>query len=212
MFLDEIGELSLGSQAKLLRCIQEKRVIPLGMHTAVAADVRVVAATHRNLWSMVGRGQFREDLFYRLHVITIHVPPLRERGDELVTLAERFLRKMRARDDSVAQTFGSDALAALRAHTWPGNVRELANAVEYAVAMSDSPTIHVSDLPETVRRGAGAAAQGNAAGTLAEIERSAVADALRTTGWHKSRAANRLGIKRQTLYRLIKRYRLSASI
>jgi DNA-binding NtrC family response regulator len=211
LFLDEIGELPLASQAKLLHCIQEKRVVPLGMHTAVTADVRLIVATHRDLWSMVRQRRFREDLYYRLNVVTIQLPPLRQRSDEILPLANMFLKKMAAREREPIKSLAADAVASLRVHTWPGNIRELANAIEHAFVMSDGPTIYVRDLPETVRHNAESTMGCGSASTLAEIERSAVANALDAARGHKTRAANLLGITRQSLYRLIARYGLSAS-
>jgi len=212
LFLDEIGELPLGSQAKLLRCIEEKRVVPVGMHTGVAVDIRLIAATHRDLRSMVRQGRFREDLFYRLHVLTIHLPPLRERGEEAVRLAHMLLAKLARDEHEPAKSLAADAVAALQAHSWPGNIRELANAMEQAFVMTDGPTIHAEDLPEAVRQIAGSAKQHRKKSTLADIERSAVIDALHLTQWQKTSAANLLGIRRQSLYRLIKRHGLAAPV
>jgi transcriptional regulator with PAS, ATPase and Fis domain len=211
LVLDEIGELPLESQAKLLYCIQEKRVVPLGMHTGVAADVRVIAATNRDLPTMVRQGRFREDLYYRLNVVTIHLPPLRERSDEIVPLAQSFLSNLAATEDESRKSLTADAVAVLRAHAWPGNIRELANAIEHAFIMSDGLAIQADDLPETVRHDPGSSRQCGNTSTLAEIERAAVANALISTEGQKTRAAKMLGVTRQSLYRLIARYELLAS-
>jgi transcriptional regulator with PAS, ATPase and Fis domain len=211
LFFDEIGELPLASQAKLLCCIQERRVVPVGMHTSVAVNVRLIAATHRDLWTMVQQGQFREDLYYRLNVVTIHLPPLRERDDDVVRLARTFLAKLAAKVGEPVKSLASDAVSELRAHAWPGNIRELANVIEHAFVMSDGPTIHAADLPKTVRHKERSNRRCSSTTTLAEIERAAIANALCATQGQKTRAADMLGITRQSLYRLIARYGLSAT-
>jgi DNA-binding NtrC family response regulator len=212
LFLDEVGELPLALQDKLLRSIEERRVVPLGMHTGVSVNVRLIAATHRDLRSMVAQGRFREDLFYRLHVLTIHLPPLRERGTETIRLAQAMLAKLGRDEHEPAKSLAADAVAALKTHSWPGNIRELANAIEHAFAMTDGPIIHASDLPETVTAAAAPAGAPRTDCTLADAERSAVIDALRLTSWQKTNAARLLGIRRQSLYRLIKRHGLATPV
>jgi sigma-54 dependent transcriptional regulator, acetoin dehydrogenase operon transcriptional activator AcoR len=161
---------------------------------------------------MVRQGRFREDLFYRLHVVTIHLAPLRERGEEVVRLANMLLAKLELDEDESSKSLSTDAVAALRAHSWPGNIRELANAIEHAFVMTDGPIIHATDLPDAVRQTKGSAKQHRNVSTLDDVERSAVIEALHTAKWQKSSAANLLGIRRQSLYRLIKRHGLEAPV
>ncbi len=152
LFLDEIGETSLGMQVKLLRVLQERTVRPLGGAQDISVDVRLIASTNRDLKKMVAAGQFREDFYYRVSVIPIHVPPLRERPSDIEPLARHFLKKFALQMGKAATDFSSEACAALARWTWPGNVRELENAVEHAVAVSDGREgiIKLSDFPESV--------------------------------------------------------------
>ena len=205
LVLDELGEIPQEMQVKLLRVLQTGEVQRIGETRTRRVDVRVIAATHRDLEVEVAQGRFREDLFYRLNVIPLLVPPLRRRGDDVLLLAQRFLERERTeRGRTQVEGFSAEALAALRAHAWPGNVRELENAVERAAALAEGPLIGLDDLPEAVRGGGAAAEPALAlpeAVTLAEAERILVRHALDATGGNKKEAARRLGIGLATLYR-----------
>ena len=146
VFLDEIGELPLDLQAKLLRALQEKEVRPVGGDAAGADSARVLAATNRDLAAMVEQGRFRKDLYFRLNVVNLRIPPLRDRQEDIPVLAQHFLERMQ-RETGVAYTLSDDALRTMMAYDWPGNVRELENAIERACALSSGPVLHMGDLP-----------------------------------------------------------------
>ena len=218
VFLDEIGELPLGVQGKLLRAIEEKVVDRIGGRAPVAVDVRVVAATNKDLKSAVEGGEFRGDLFFRLAVFPIEVPPLRDRGDDIVLLAEHFAseigRELRGRE----ARFSTEALAALKQHRWPGNVRELENAIERACIISDSLILQPSDLglgPSDVPESE-SLDQLDLSGTLSEaghrvlrlVERRKIRGALEANLGNKSKTAEDLGISYKTLLNKIKEYAL----
>jgi two-component system response regulator AtoC len=205
IFLDEVSELPVTLQPKLLRALQERTVRPVGADREVAIDVRLIAATNTDLASAVEERRFREDLFYRLNVIEIRMPPLRERGEDVWLLAvhfvDHFARKMRRSTSTIT----ASCAAVLSAYEWPGNVRELANVIERAVALTTSSSITVEDLPGHVR--ARRAARGKAAGEgtdlapLEEIERRHIRRVLEMTRGNKTLAAQILGVNRRTLYR-----------
>ena len=205
LFLDEIGEISASVQVKLLRLLQEKEYQRLGGTEALSADVRFVAATHRDLDEMVEEGTFREDLFYRLDVIPIWVPPLRERAADVPPLATRFCRELSERMGR-ARTLSDDALAALTALDWPGNVRELSNFVERLVVFTDDARIEAEDVERELsrqprRRGAPKKSSGETLGDRREeAEREAIREALEKAGGNRTQAARLLGISRRTLY------------
>ncbi|MCU0224579.1 MAG: sigma-54 dependent transcriptional regulator [Acidobacteria bacterium] len=205
IFLDELGEIPQEMQVKLLRVLQTGEVQRIGETKTRRVDVRVIAATHRDLEVEVAQGRFREDLFYRLNVIPLPIPPLRLRGDDVLLLAQRFLERERTeRGRTQVEGFSPEALAALRAHAWPGNVRELENAVERAAALAEGPLIGLDDLPEAVRGGGAAAGPELAlpeSVTLAEAERILIRHAMDAAGGNKKEAARRLGIGLATLYR-----------
>jgi transcriptional regulator with PAS, ATPase and Fis domain len=209
LFLDEIGELAPASQAKLLRVIQERSVIPVGDTRPRPVDVRILAATHRDLRAMVGDGSFREDLYFRINVVTIHVPPLRERPTDVLPLAQRFLRLQSELYNEPLKRLTPEAVDAMLRYTWPGNVRELANAIEHAYVLSSCEAIRLSDLPERIRatltddRVAFASEL-----CLADLERRAIAEALRRTRYNKSAAAKLLGIHIQKLSRRIEKLKV----
>ncbi len=152
LFLDEIGDLGLGLQPKLLRVLQERSFERLGGNTTVNVNIRLISATHQNLQEMVQQGKFREDLFYRLNVVHMHIPPLRERRDDIVLLAQLFLVAAAQRFNKKVKRFSHQALLALEEYSWPGNVRELENAVQRAVVLSEGQTVDVSHLPLDIRR------------------------------------------------------------
>ena len=211
LFLDEIAELSPSLQAKLLRAIQEGEIRPLGASRAERVDVRVIAATNKDLESRLKTGAFREDLYYRLNVVHIHLPPLRERADDLLALSDHFLSAAAARSGKEVRGLHESAKKALLAHPWPGNVRELENTIERAVALCEGGIIRLEDLPSAVReRRPGepdtlqtALARGL---TLAELEREYIQRVLTAEGGNKTRAAQRLGLDRKTLYRKLEEY------
>jgi two-component system response regulator HydG len=208
-FLDEIGETTPATQVKLLRVLQQREVIPVGASEAVPVDARLVAATNRDLEDEVKRGRFRGDLFYRLNVIAVHLPPLRERPGDVALLAEAFLRKAAARRGEEPKALAPAALDAMAAYAWPGNVRELENAVERAVLLSPGPAVAAEALPErvTARKAEPLVSErAPASPTLEAIERAYIAWVLRNEGGNKSRAAEVLGIDPSTLYRKLARY------
>ena len=209
VFLDEIGELPLDLQAKLLRAIQEREVRPLGSTRRVPIDARLIAATNRDLQAAVANGSFRKDLFFRLNVINIKLPPLRERMMDLPLLVEHFLEKYNP-PGRPGKNFDEAALARLLRYAWPGNVRELENCVERAVALSSGPGMQVCDLPSSLREWGGmapaAAAHSPAIRPLAETERDAIMNALSLLKGDKLLAARLLGIGKTTLYRKLKQY------
>jgi len=212
LFLDEIGEIPLTVQAKLLRALQEKEVRPVGSATALSVDLRVVTATHRDLERMVAEGTFRTDLFYRLNVVRIEIPPLRERREDVPLLVHHFIAKY-ARPGLPVEGIEDDALEMLSAHDWPGNVRELENVVESAMALAPGPRLRVADLPRERRAAAGDLAQPAARLplSLADYERAALQRALAETGGDATAAARLLGIGRSTLYRKLARHRLGSA-
>lgn len=201
LFLDEVGDLSPALQAKLLRALAEREIRPLGAQRPERIDVRVLSATHRNLEQRLKEGTFREDLFYRINVVQIHLPPLRDRPEDILPLAEHFLRKAAGtRNLSLSQA----AAKVLMAHSWPGNVRELENVIERVVALAEGPVIQPEDLPPSVRERrpvdmlTSALQRGL---TLADLEREYIARVMQAEGGNKTRAAQRLGLDRKTLYR-----------
>ncbi len=210
-FLDEIGETTAATQVKLLRVLQQREVIPVGGTESVPIDTRVIAATNRDLEAEIRRGSFRNDLYYRLNVISIDLPPLRERREDIALLAESFLKRAVEQRGHPPRALTSDALAALQAYDWPGNVRELENALERAVILARGDTIDVSALPDalTARRSeplVGAKELPNP--TLEVIERAYIAWVLQSSGGQKTRAAEVLGIDPSTLHRKLGRYGL----
>lgn len=211
LFLDEVDALSLAAQAKLLRVLQERRLRRVGGRDNITIDVRVVAATNRDLHAAVEQGTFRPDLFFRLRVVPVQVPELRERIEDVELLAEHFLRRHAQAGHVPARGFTDEATRALLSYPWPGNVRELENAVEYALAIGRHTQLGVEDLPPEVGRG-----QANAGGlidhcltagaSLAEVERRYILLMFERHGRRRSRTASALCIDRRTLYRKLKEY------
>ncbi|GAB1409134.1 sigma-54 dependent transcriptional regulator [Desulfovibrionales bacterium] len=208
IFLDEIGDASLNLQGKLLRVMQSKEFCMVGSSRTRTVDTRIIAATHKDLRQLVDQGLFREDLFYRIHVLEIAIPPLHSRGDDVVALATHFLRKFATEMNRPIPTFSDEALVALTHYAWPGNVRELENLVQRLVVISDDPVIEVRDLPEVMRFSIGRDRFGEK--TLAEVEAEHIRYVLARTGDNKSRAAEILGIDRKTLREKIKRLGLAS--
>ncbi len=211
IFLDEIGEMPPAMQVKLLRALQEREVRRVGENKSRKVDARVVAATNRDLAAEVHAARFRQDLYYRLRVVEIRVPPLRERRDDILPLARTFLVDAGARLGRKISGFTPAAAQQLVRHDWPGNVRELENAVERAVVLARSHRIDVEDLPEEVGLALPAVAAAGSVRTLQEIEREYIAAVLRANHGNRTRTAEQLGIGAATLYRKIKTYRLPAA-
>jgi transcriptional regulator with PAS, ATPase and Fis domain len=201
IFLDEIGDMAPALQGKLLRVLQEKEVQPLGGMTPVPIDVRIVTATHRDLMSLVESDRFREDLMYRINVIEVHVPPLRERPDDLLPLVHHFLDKHGRLLGKCGSTVSKDAMAALRRHRWPGNVRELENVIERALVLGDSDVVDLGDLPKRLRDQPARDTSAAKGRRLADVEREHIIRTLREAAGNKAAAARVLGLDRKTLYR-----------
>ncbi|HUS19346.1 MAG TPA: sigma-54 dependent transcriptional regulator [Terriglobales bacterium] len=220
IFLDEVGELPLNAQAKLLRVLEEKVVERLGGTAPIKTDVRIVAATNKDLEAAMRAQEFREDLFYRLNVFPIRIPALRERGDDVIALAQHFLQRFRQERNKARLSLGADALSALRAHSWPGNVRELQNVIERACILNDGE-LRAADLGLAANvRATGAGSSGLPAtsldGSLAEVaaravesvEKAKIDATLRECKWNKAETAARLGIAYKTLLSKIHNYGL----
>ena len=207
LFLDEIGEMPLHLQVKLLRVIQERRLQRLGGTTTIPIDARMVAATNRDLESRVKEGQFREDLYYRLNVIQLALPPLRERPEDIALLAGHFIQRYRERTGSGVSGITAEAVERLQSYRFPGNVRELENLIERAMILADGSELQPRDFPigepvsRTPRRG-----------TLRDMEREAIVEALHRHEGHRQNAADELGITRRTLLNKIKEYDLDTSL
>ncbi len=206
-FLDEVGEISLSMQAKLLRVLQEREVKRVGGTESVQVDVRVIAATNKDLGQQVADGKFREDLFYRLSVVTLLLPPLRERREDIQLLAVHFLPKYAAANGKPISHISPEAMGLLMGYDWPGNVRELEHAIEHAVTLTSNPVLLPQDLPPKFNSLArqGSVASGSPL-TLQEVVIRHVQSVLKDAKWNKKLAAQLLGIHRRSLYRLMKRY------
>jgi DNA-binding NtrC family response regulator len=207
LFLDEIGDMPIDMQAKLLRALQEKEVRPVGSTERVPLAARIIAATNRDLDTAVRQGTFRQDLFFRLNVVQIKLPPLRERKSDIPVLVNSFLEKFND-ENGKTRTISEDAMTRLMAYDWPGNVRELENAMERAIALGSGPILHAGDLPTSLQYGTGERApQNDELLPLEEMEKRAIMRALKEAGGDKLAAARILGIGKTTLYRKLKQYR-----
>ncbi|HLG06509.1 MAG TPA: sigma 54-interacting transcriptional regulator, partial [Gemmatimonadales bacterium] len=208
-FLDEVGEMPPSLQIKLLRVLQEREVIPVGATETIPVDVRIIAATNRDVEEEVRRGNFRSDLFYRLNVIALELPSLRDRRDDLVLLIDYYLQELAQERDHPPKALSSEALDAVMVYDWPGNVRELQNALEHAVVLSKGPLIEPTSLPERItrrRREPLVAERSSPNPSLDVIERAYIMWVLQAEGGNKTRAAEILGIDPSTLYRKLSRY------
>jgi DNA-binding NtrC family response regulator len=230
VFLDEIGELPLDLQAKLLRALQEKEVRPVGSTTSKPISARVLAATNRDLAGMVEQGRFRKDLYFRLNVVNLRIPPLRNRREDIAPLAMHFLKEME-KESGVMRTFSDSTLRVMTEYDWPGNVRELENAVERACALSSGPVLHMGDLPTQLqdfrlqqgptrsfeeerleRPGWATDASDGEIVSIAEMEKHAILGTIRQLKGDKLRAAKLLGIGKTTLYRKLKEYGITEGL
>ncbi|HVR62384.1 MAG TPA: sigma-54 dependent transcriptional regulator [Polyangia bacterium] len=214
LFFDEIGDMPRNLQAKLLRTLQERQVTPVGGTDSIPIDVRVVAATHRNLEAMIHDGSFREDLFYRLDVIPIEIPPLRDRRQDIPALAEHFRNEMNAREGRSVPGFALDVMQRLCAYDWPGNVRELENLIERLVVVAANHMVQMDDLPAQLRTSVidleGGTLDLPSGGVdlrvlLLQLEEKLIGQALERTGGNKNRAAELLGMNRTTLVEKLRR-------
>jgi two-component system response regulator HydG len=208
-FLDEVGEMPASLQVKLLRVLQEREAIPVGATEPIPVDVRIIAATNRDLEEEIRRGNFRSDLFYRLNVIALNLPPLRERRDDLLLLLEAFLQTLGQETGTEAKALSSEAMDAVMVYEWPGNVRELENALEHAVVLSRGSLIEAGALPERItrrRKEPLVTERSYRNPTLEVIERAYIMWVLQAEGGNKTRAAEVLGIDPSTLYRKLSRY------
>jgi DNA-binding NtrC family response regulator len=209
LFLDEIGELPIDLQSKILRAIQEKEIRPVGSTRRIPINVRILAATNRDLEGAVAEGRFRRDLYYRLNILTLRIPPLRERRQDIPLLAAYFLERM----DQIAglkRTLSDEAMKMLMTYDWPGNVRELENCIERACTVSSGPVVHVPDLSSAVQNSRvqvmGASTKSSAILPIAELEKQAILNTIDQLNGDKLAAARVLGIGKTTLYRKLKEY------
>jgi two-component system response regulator AtoC len=216
LFLDEVGELPLGLQPKLLRALQEKCIRPLGGQTESPFDARIIAATNRDLETAVGEGRFRDDLYYRIHVIQIDMPPLRTRGNDILVLAQHFVERFASITGKPVRGILPAAAEKLLAYSWPGNVRELQNCIERAVTLCRYSEVTLDDLPEKIQNSRRAPTvipsdEPSDLVSMEEIERRYVLRVFEATGRNKSLAAKILGFNRKTLYRKLRRYGVIAA-
>jgi two-component system response regulator HydG len=212
LLLDEIGEMPLSMQAKLLRVLQDRKIRPVGAESEIAVDVRVIAATNRELLQAVDEGRFRQDLYFRLNVIEVVLPPLRSRGRDVLLLAQRHLERVAAQASREVRGLSPEAAGKLLAYDWPGNVRELHNCIERAVTVTRYEEITVEDLPDRIREHRASqlvisASDPSELLTLEEVERRYIERVLNAVSGHRAEAARVLGIDRKTLYRKLERWR-----
>src|SRR5688572_23386038 len=214
IFLDEIGDMSLRTQAKVLRVLQEGEVERIGSQKTIQVDVRVIAATNKRLEDAIEKGDFREDLYFRLSVIPITVPPLRERTEDITALVQHFVRQFTAENNFRAKTFSPEAMDALRRHPWRGNVRELRNTIERLIIMVPDDTVRPEHLADVLRRPAAeGAAPAESAGSLRDFKESAerafLVQKLRESKWNISATAAAIGTPRSNLYKKLEQYGIS---
>jgi two-component system nitrogen regulation response regulator NtrX len=213
LFLDEIGDMSVKTQAKVLRVLQEQTFQRVGAQQSIQVDVRVIAATNKNLEESIAKGEFREDLYFRLSVIPMRVPPLRERTEDVEPLVEHFVARFSADNNFRRKTFAPDAMEALRRHPWRGNVRELRNTVERLVVMAEGDEIRSEQLGEVLRGPADPAAVPETAGSLKgfkeSAERAFLVQKLRESRWNISATAAAIGTPRSNLYKKLEQYEIT---
>lgn len=208
LFLDELGNLPYHQQAKLLTAIQSRSIVRVGSNNPIPVDIRLISATNRDLNQMVGAGEFREDLLYRINTIHVEIPPLRDRTEDVVPLAEMFLKRYGAKYHKECAGFDEEARQKLTSHTWPGNIRELQHTVEKAVIMAEGEWVKPTELLISKREESADGSTQLASSTLEEMERSMIANAMRRHDGNLSAVASQLGVTRQTLYNKIKKYNL----
>lgn len=209
LFLDEIGDISPQMQVKILRAIQEGEIRPVGSTDTKKVDVRIIAATHRNLHSLVKEGKFREDLYYRLKVVLLEIPPLRDRIEDIPELSSYFLNKYVQKNNKRISKLTDQALDAFKKYSWPGNVRELENTIERIVALSNSSQIDIEDLPSEIKtsnNNPNSRTESVNQNSLEDLEKKHILQTLQETNYNKSKAAEKLGIDRTTLYRKAQKY------
>jgi two-component system response regulator HydG len=207
VFLDEIGEIAPSAQIKLLRVLQSQKFERVGGEQTLNVDVRILAATNKDLLKEVQRSGFREDLFYRLNVIPIHLPSLRKRRNDIPLLARYFLRRFAIEQNKEIQDFSSEAMRLLLDYPWQGNVRELENSIEHTAVLAKRSKVEISDLPSAIRKAAPSVAS-DAPGTIFENEKKLLQEVLQECDWNKKKAALQLGISRSTLYEKLKKYQI----
>jgi len=214
IFLDEVGELEPAMQVKLLRVLEERQFERVGGNKTLEVDVRLVAATNRDLKKMVTEGKFRDDLFYRLSVVTVNLPPLRERRDDVPLLVTAFNRQYSQENNTPVREITQEAVNLLMAYDWPGNVRELRNAVEQMVVLARGDRLTVRDIPATIRSGADltkiSVVRPGVTMTVEEAERQLIIQALKETNGNRTKAADKIGMSRRTLHRKLKEYHLES--
>ncbi len=201
LFLDEIGEINANTQIHLLRALEEKKITRVGGNEEIGVDVRVIAATNKDLRTLVKQGAFREDLYYRLKVVTVQLPPLQERKEDILPLAEHFLRKFSRSNNKAVKKFSPEVIEFMLNYSWPGNVRELENMIEHAVILSKNKEITMADFPQDLIHPAPAEGK-----TIEDVMRNHILSVLEETKGNISRAAKILGIQRMTLYNKLKKY------
>jgi two-component system response regulator HydG len=211
VFLDEVGAMAVDMQLKLLRVLQERMVRPVGSNTEVSFDARLIAATNLELERAVEQGEFREDLYYRLNVVQLQVPPLRERGNDVLLLAHHFVSRFSSRIGKPVRGISAEAAGKLLNFDWPGNVRQLENTIERAVTLTRFDVVMVDDLPRAIQRRPVVAPLGRdrdleTMPTLSQLERSHIGRVLSAAGGNKTQAARVLGLDRRTLYRKLDRF------
>jgi two-component system response regulator HydG len=209
VFLDEIGEISASAQIKLLRVLQSQKFERIGGEKTLSVDVRVLAATNKNLIKEVKSGNFREDLYYRLNVIPIYLPPLKSRRNDITLQARYFMQRFVAEQNKDIKDISSEAMRRLLDYDWPGNVRELENCIEHAVVLARGRQIEVSDMPPALQQAKSKGLTETHGNTIVENESKLLQEALEDCDWNKKQAAQRLGISRNTLYRKLKKYKIN---
>jgi DNA-binding NtrC family response regulator len=207
LFLDEIGDIGKGLQQTLLRAIESGEIQPVGSFKQKKVQVRIIAATNRNLEDMVEKGGFRDDLYYRLNVVTVSLPPLRERVDDIVLLAYHFLKRYTTQNNKRIDRISPDAMKLMEKYNWPGNVRELENIIERATLFEESPVLSVTSLPSIFRHAVSISPRRNI-NSLDQMNRTHIEEVLESTGGNKTEASKILGINRSTLYRIMKRFKI----
>jgi DNA-binding NtrC family response regulator len=207
LFLDEIGEIDANTQVHLLRALEEKKITRIGSNEEIDVDVRIITATNRNLRTLIQQEKFREDLYYRLNVVTIDLPPLRNRREDILPLAEHFLKKYSQQNNSPVKSFSPEVVEFMLNYDWPGNVRELENMIERGVVLSKDMAITLAEFPQELTNSTPAEGK-----TLEAMERNHIQKALEETGGNIARTAKMLGIHRMTLYNKMKKYNISVDI